>query len=241
MWIARSPAAPGTAVKEIRDEPRLVWIPAPGPGGGGGGGGQLAREPASRLQIPGTDAIAVPTQPRESAVSRPTAPDTRIPEIAIPARHQAAGLETFMGVVASTPAVTASHGPGDLGGGGGGRGQGAGDGTGVGLDDGFDKGVGGQVYQPGNGVTGPQLIRDVKPVYTAEAMRAQVQGAVLLECIVDSEGRIADVKVLRSVDRRFGLDEQAVRAARLWRFKPGQRHGVPVPVQITIELTFALR
>ena len=46
---------------------------------------------------------------------------------------------------------------------------------------------------------------------------------------------------MRSLDSTFGLDNEAVKAARQWRFKPGTRLGQPVPVLVTIELSFALR
>ena len=39
----------------------------------------------------------------------------------------------------------------------------------------------------------------------------------------------------------FGLDQEAIKAAKMWRFRPGMRQGEPVPVIITIELTFTLR
>jgi TonB family protein len=47
--------------------------------------------------------------------------------------------------------------------------------------------------------------------------------------------------VVRSLDPTFGLDQEAIKAARQWRFAPGTRMGQPVSVQITIELTFTLR
>ena len=47
--------------------------------------------------------------------------------------------------------------------------------------------------------------------------------------------------MLRSLDSVFGLDQEAIKAARQWRFAPGTRMGQAVPVQITIELTFTLR
>jgi len=56
-----------------------------------------------------------------------------------------------------------------------------------------------------------------------------------------STGVCTDVQVVRSLDPTFGLDNEAVKAARQWRFKPGMRLGQPVPVLVTIELTFALR
>lgn len=72
-------------------------------------------------------------------------------------------------------------------------------------------------------------------------MRAKIQGVVLLECVVMADGTVGRVTIVRSLDQAFGLDEQAVRAARQWRFTPGTRLGEPVPVVITIEIAFALR
>ena len=51
----------------------------------------------------------------------------------------------------------------------------------------------------------------------------------------------SDVKVTRSLDPIFGLDQEAIKAAKMWKFRPGMRQGEPVPVIITIELTFTLR
>jgi protein TonB len=72
-------------------------------------------------------------------------------------------------------------------------------------------------------------------------MRAKIQGTVLVECIVKPDGTVGDVQVIRSLDSTFGLDQEAIKAARQWRFRPGTLRGEPVPVTITIELTFTLR
>ena len=85
------------------------------------------------------------------------------------------------------------------------------------------------------------IIREVKPQYTSDAMRAKIQGAVLLQCTVRPDGSVTDIQVVRSLDPTFGLDQEAIKAARQWRFAPGTRMGQPVSVQITIELTFTLR
>jgi TonB family protein len=55
------------------------------------------------------------------------------------------------------------------------------------------------------------------------------------------DGTVGDVRITKSLDPVFGLDQEAIKAARQWRFKPGMRLGQPVPVIITIELTFTLR
>jgi protein TonB len=95
--------------------------------------------------------------------------------------------------------------------------------------------------RPGNGVETPKLLREVKPQYTAQAMRAKIQGQVLLECVVNTDGSVSNIKVVRSLDSSFGLDQEAVKAARLWQFAPGTRLGQPVPVLVTIEIAFTLR
>ena len=55
------------------------------------------------------------------------------------------------------------------------------------------------------------------------------------------DGTVGDVEVIRSLDKVFGLDEEAIKAARQWRFLAGTRFGEPVAVLVTIELTFTLR
>jgi protein TonB len=72
-------------------------------------------------------------------------------------------------------------------------------------------------------------------------MRAKVQGSVWIEAVVSPEGTVGEVRITKSLDRVFGLDEEALKAARQWRFVPGTRFGQPVPVLIVIELTFTLR
>jgi protein TonB len=93
----------------------------------------------------------------------------------------------------------------------------------------------------GPGVTLPRPLREVKPQYTAEAMRARVEGGVLLAAVVKTDGTVGDIQMLRSLDPTFGLDEQARVAAAQWRFVPGSVKGEPTAVVVTIELTFTLR
>jgi TonB family protein len=98
-----------------------------------------------------------------------------------------------------------------------------------------------QVYDPGNGVTLPVLVKEVRPQYTPAAMQAKIQGTVLLSCVVTSDGLIGDVTLVKSLDAEHGLDDRAVAAAREWTFKPGTKDGKPVAVRITIELRFTLK
>ena len=111
-------------------------------------------------------------------------------------------------------------------------------GTGLG---GSTAGFGGGAYREGNGVTSPVLIHETKPNYTGEAMRARIQGLVKLEAIVMPDGSVGDVRVVHSLDQQFGLDKEAIKTLRQWRFKPGMRLGQPVPVLILVEISFTLR
>ena len=50
-----------------------------------------------------------------------------------------------------------------------------------------------------------------------------------------------DVQISKSLDAEYGLDQQAIKAAKQWKFKPGTREGTPVAVEVTIEMTFTLK
>src|SRR5687767_836793 len=93
--------------------------------------------------------------------------------------------------------------------------------------------------RPGNGVTMPSVVREVKPQYTAEARKARVQGRVVMEVVVKEDGAIGEVRVTQSLG--YGLDEQAIKAVKQWEFKPGTKGGKAVPVLVEIEMTFTLK
>lgn len=98
-----------------------------------------------------------------------------------------------------------------------------------------------QVYKPGNGVSLPSIVREVKPDYTPEAKAQKIQGSVWMAVVVLDSGDVGDVQVTKSLDDKYGLDQQAVKAAKQWKFKPGMRDGKPVAVEVTIEMTFTLK
>jgi TonB family protein len=93
-------------------------------------------------------------------------------------------------------------------------------------------------FRPGQGVTSPVLLRETKPNYTADAMRARIQGVVVLECVVMPDGTVAQVRVVRSLDPVYGLDQEAMKSLNQWRFQPGMKDGAAVPVLITVEMSF---
>ncbi len=218
----------------------IVWLAEAGPGGGGGGGGDDTPEPAKKVELPGKEKVSVPVEVEPEPVKTP--PKEEPPqETLLPAVQTAAAPTEAPGAITAEAPATTSAGSGSGGGGGTGTGGGSGAGDGRGLGAGNTAGVGGGEYEIGNGVTAPRVVKEVKPAYTAEAMRAKVQGVVWLRCIVLPDGTVGRVDVVRSLDSTFGLDQEAVKAARQWRFMPGTRLGEPVSVRVTIELTFTLR
>lgn len=96
-------------------------------------------------------------------------------------------------------------------------------------------------FQAGDGVSLPKVLHEVKPSYTPAAMQAKIQGSVMMSIVVLAEGTVGDVTVIQSLDEEHGLDGQAVKAVRQWAFEPGKKAGKPVPVQVTVEMTFTLR
>jgi TonB family protein len=229
----------------LPDQPNtnIIWLSQPGPGGGGGGGGNRMKEPPRQAEMPGKDKITVPvSKPPKMEMQEVKKEPDPVAQLNIPAKNLAAAQDSLPGAIEAPPGPpTLSQGSGSGGGAGTGTGTGVGPGSGSGLGPGSGGGTGGGVYRPGNGVTLPRVLHEERPQYTSDAMRAKVQGTVLLECVVKPDGSVGDVQVIRSLDPTFGLDQQAVVAARKWRFAPGTRLGEPVPVLITIELTFTLR
>src|SRR5262245_32798145 len=96
-----------------------------------------------------------------------------------------------------------------------------------------------RAYQPGSGISNPVALVQPEPRYTADALRQKISGEVWVEVIVEADGSVKDVRVIRSLDKQFGLDEQAIAAAKQWMFQPGRtREGQAVPVRVTLILNF---
>ena len=219
----------------------IVWLNQPGPGGGGGGGGNRMPEPPKKAEVPGKKDISVPVVKKEITPPQKLE-DPKDPAFNIPAKTLGDSQQMTPGMLESAMAASMiSTGTGSDGGAGTGKGGGIGSGKGSGLGPGEGGGTGGGVYRPGNGVELPQVVVQKKPNYTAEAMRAKVQGVVWVDAVVLPDGTVGDVSVTKSLDSTFGLDQEAVKAAKQWKFLPGRRFGTPVAVLVTIELTFTLR
>ena len=97
------------------------------------------------------------------------------------------------------------------------------------------------IYKPGDGVSLPQVVRQVQARYTTEAMAQMIEGDVLLDVVVLADGKVGEVQVKQSLDAVYGLDAEAVKAMKQWEFKPGMKDGKAVAVRVDVKMRFTLK
>jgi protein TonB len=208
---------PITKTTEVATEIVLPSVLLPGHDSGGGAHDPLPASkgvaPKSSPKVPLAPPMVV--APPEAALQ--VAPTVMGPKTTLPVLAQ---LGDPLGRIGGPP----SNGPGSGGGIGAGSGGGIGNGTGA--------------YRPGNGVTAPVAISAPDPEYSEEARKSKYQGVVVLTVTVGADGRAHDIHVARSLG--LGLDEKAIEAVKSWTFKPGEKNGTPVAVQIAVEVDFHL-
>ena len=170
----------------------FIYTATPGLGASGGGGDHTASAPR-------------PARVRDSRPLDTVAPPAITNVEPLPAAAVPAIMTQGVDVLPGTPMVVdgTTVGKGSGPGGGGGRGPGNGPGDGPGSGDVYDPGVG--------GVSDPRLIHEVKPNFTDAAMRARIQGVVIINVVVLADGsvdpaRIRDHAVARSGPRSAGGD-----------------------------------
>lgn len=229
--------------------------PEPKRSGGGGGGGLREPLPAQHGKVP---------PPSEIAAAIPKAPPARAPVLPV------AGVDIDPALWKNLPAAVygdprshstaPSNGPGDGGGMGTGTGQGVGQGYRSGFGPGRDGGIGDGPKAPGGGGEGgthgnnpddpdrihPQsqvterarVLVKPEPQYTEEARRNGITGSVVLRVVFSRDGAVTNIRALQTLP--FGLTERAIMAARLIRFRPATKNGLPVNVSMQLEYNFNL-
>jgi protein TonB len=240
LALGASRETPQASDTAPRTDAKLVFLQdSARPGGGDTGGGARQTEPVRRAQARGTDAASTPVAPPPSITPQTAPPDLVLDVPIVSAVPAFADVDVTRGLIAPDLPRAGSQGPGSNGTGDGqrggdGRGNNRGSGPGEGL------GTGDGIHGIGDGVTAPVPVRQVRPQYTSAAMSARLAGSVIVECIVLPDGSVGDARVTRSLDARLGLDGEAMKAARQWRFRPGTFNGQPVAVRVTIELSFSI-
>jgi protein TonB len=216
-------------------DPDLYALPpASDRAGGGGGGGDRDKLQASHGTPPHfaseqlTPPAVVVRNPAPKLAAEPTVVGP--PTITFPQ----AQLGDPLSAIADFP----SNGTGSGGGIGGGEGGGVGIGYGPGVGPGHGGGIGGGIFRVGGGVSAPRAVYAPDPEYSEEGRQAKYQGTVVLWVIIDAEGHPRDLRVARSLG--LGLDEKAMDAVRKWRFEPAMKDGLPVAVEVNVEVSFRL-
>lgn len=97
----------------------------------------------------------------------------------------------------------------------------------------------GEIADVGGDVSPPKRIYGPKPPFTEEARQARVQGVVLLQAIIDQQGNVARVRVLKGLP--MGLTESAIETVKTWRYEPSTRDGKPVAVRMHLNVSFWLQ
>lgn len=231
--IVQAPATLTHVDFKLYDPPLPKVMPVAKVAGGGGGGGvhhlvepikgdlpkvaKVQLMPAQLMRLEHPKLAVEPT-------TRVNLPDSNDP--------------VHFGVPQSAQIVLASQGPGSGSGFGHGLGGGIGMGQGGGSGPGTGGGSGGGVMSVGGGVSAPQVVHSVEPEFTEEARRANFEGTVAIQLIVDGQGIPQDIHVIRHLG--MGLDQKAIEAVRQYRFRPAMYQGHAVAVQMVIEVAFRL-
>lgn len=214
------------------------------PAGGGGGGGNNEPTPASKGRLPKASLtepqiVAPTTHQRIPEPSLPVSPVVRVDPSLLPPQDMKMPIGDPKGVPGPP-----SDGPGSGGGIGSGRGGGVGSGEGGGVGPGRGGGIGGgDAGGPGGGGGGPLNLRptilsQIKPKYTEEARQNKIQGKVVLSVEFRADGTVGDIRIVRSLG--YGLDENAISAARQIRFRPAMNNGAPATTRAKVEFSFNL-
>ena len=94
------------------------------------------------------------------------------------------------------------------------------------------------VAKVGGDIKAPKLLKGDDPNYIEIAKIARFQGTTVLWIIVSPQGRPSNIRIVRAIG--LGLDDMAAATVTTWRFQPATQNGVPVAVQINVEVNFRL-
>lgn len=86
--------------------------------------------------------------------------------------------------------------------------------------------------------TKPKFVSGRDPEYTDAAREARIEGTVILTLSIDEKGKVTAVKVQNGLDK--GLDRNAMKAAKKWRFEPARENGKPVATDVNVSVDFRL-
>lgn len=209
----------------------FVTLPLPDLGGGGGGQQKQPEKPAERPQeeavVPQQQTVQPNLENTPEDVQAPATTTTTVLDDLV----ATSGSETNSsgGLFPGNGDPNLPNGPGD----------GPGEIKGPGADG--DGGDGLPVRFKVGGMTRPEILHQVQPRYSEKARQVGIQGAVIVEAIIDEQGNVTNVRVLKGLP--LGLEQAAVEAIQQWRFKPATQEstGKAVKVYYTLTVNFTIQ
>ena len=84
----------------------------------------------------------------------------------------------------------------------------------------------------------PVPVKKVKPKYTLAAKRKRVHGTIIAQGLIDENGNVVEVRILRKMRNSFGLEKEVIKALKKWKFQPATKNGVKVKVYDTFLFKF---
>ncbi len=90
----------------------------------------------------------------------------------------------------------------------------------------------------GGTIKAPERVKYVAPGYPADAQQARVTGIVIIEALIDEDGKVARAQLLKSIPL---LDQAALDAVMQWKYTPTLLNGSPVPVVMTVTVNFSIK
>jgi TonB family protein len=99
--------------------------------------------------------------------------------------------------------------------------------------------AGGKPVKVAGGVQRPEILNRTAPVYPESAKASKAEGVVILECVIDEQGKVTQAELKKSSGNQ-DLDQSAQDAVKVWTFKPATLKGKPVAVYYMLTINFAL-
>jgi protein TonB len=96
-----------------------------------------------------------------------------------------------------------------------------------------------EILTVGGAVSRPVLLKGNPPRYPQIALRARIEGRVVLQAVIDTQGHVHDVSIVKG-GLPMGLDQAAVDTVQTWLFEPAKLQGRPVKVYYTLTIDFHL-
>ena len=208
---------PETAPDEIANAPIFMPVTLPPP--------PLGRPDGGAAPAPPKPAVTPPPAPRPDEVSAPAEIPDDVPELSAPGTGDPTSTNTSSGT--STEPLGVPWGTkdsiGDL------------DNPPAVVD---APPVEDKVYRIAGEVKAPVLIHRVEPVYPEIMRRSGLTATVVLECVIDKNGRVRDARVVSGSMPPF--NDAVTKAVEQWRYRPGSMRGEAVEVYLNVTVRFGI-